>query len=141
MRMAPVVVMTLCFGLIGCAPSQTKPPPDADGDSCSNPLRKGSQVYIDIGYAGDGRPSATPDKCTVKPGTQITWRNPGRDMRPFEIVFTGETPATTVDRRGLTAQMRDGRYKVVITVGDRKGTYKYGITANGISVDPEIIIH
>ncbi|MFC3549952.1 hypothetical protein ACFOLC_02880 [Lysobacter cavernae] len=140
--MAPVVVMTLCFGLIGCASSSSSTKPsDGDGDSCSKLMRKGNQVYIDIGYAGDGRPSATPDKCKVKPGTQITWRNPGGDLRPFEIVFPGETPAATVDRRGLTAQMRDGRYKVVITAGNKTGTYKYGITANGISVDPEIIIH
>ena len=118
-------------------------PADADGVKCPNHGKgpKVSAVHIDIAYAMDGTPSADPDQCYVDVGTVITWRDPPDQTTTFNLVFSNGSP-TEQGARSLAATQAAGRYKVSITAHGNKGqTYKYGIQANGKTVDPAIIIN
>ena len=140
--MTLVAAAAIAFALPGCPtddPQRSQPAASPDGTLCGAPDASGA-VYIEIQYAGDGTPSAMPDECTVAPNADITWRGPGGDLMPFEIIFPGESPALRDDRSRLTASEADGRYKVKIKAGTKAGTYKYGIRAKGKEIDPAIII-
>lgn len=142
MRMMTMALATAVgFGLSGCAmhDGMLGPAAGPDGAWCGTPGVKGA-VYIEIQYAGDGMPSASPSTCTVSPNVDITWRGPAGDLIPFEIVFPGESPAWDDERRQLLSREIDGRYKVKIRASGKAGTYKYGIKANGKELDPAIII-
>jgi hypothetical protein len=142
MKMMTLLVSgAIGFALTGCETHEwsTLVQSGPDGALCGTPGAL-SAVYIEIHYAGDGTPSAVPDKCTVSPNADITWRGPGGDLIPFEIVFPGESPALRDDRPRLPASEDGGRYKVKIKASAKVGTYKYGISANGKEIDPAIII-
>ena len=141
-----VAAMALGYGLAGCAgtldPRAGHPaehPSGPDGAWCGTPDATGP-VYVEIHYAGDGTPSAVPDTCTVDPGTDITWRGPPGELIAFEIVFPGESPALHGERAQLRSSVIDGHSRVRIKASDKPGSYKYGIKANDIEVDPAIII-
>lgn len=139
--MTLLVSAAIGFALSGCATHEwsTLAQSGPDGAFCGTPGAT-TAVYIEIRYAGDGTPSAVPDKCTVSPNADITWRGPSGDLIPFEIVFPDESPAWDDERARLTASEADGRYKVKIKASTKAGTYKYGIKANGKEIDPAIII-
>lgn len=98
------------------------------------------RVHVEIRYARDGTPSAVPEECRVARGTRVTWRGPDDDATPFVLEFTQASPAG----RGQPLEIRSGRttngHSIVIVADNEPGIYKYGIQANGITVDPAIII-
>lgn len=129
------------IGLAGCASNGNGGRLDLveDGVRCGLPAI-GGRVHIEIRYAGDGTPSAVPEDCTVAPGTRITWRGPAGSATPFVLRFTSASPAGRGEPRELSSGETVDRQKVVIVAGDIEGRYKYAIEANGIVVDPAIII-
>lgn len=141
MRLMIVVAVAACVAsLSGCKSGEALGAlgSEEDGLRCDLP-QVGDRVHVEIRYADDGRPSAVPDECRVAPGTRITWLGPDDGGTPFALSFPGGSPAR--DARGELRSDRSGdRQKVVIVAGDAKGTYKYEIAANGIVVDPAIII-
>ena len=73
-------------------------------------------------------------------GTKITLQPaPGVDT-PFHIVFQDESPAGPHADQHLSSKKEDARQKVKLTADNAMATYKYSINANGITVDPAIII-
>lgn len=141
--MAAIAVGTIAMGigLLGCVSPGDVPGfgSGADGLRCGLPVVDG-RVHIEIRYAGNGTPSAMPAECTVAPGTRIIWRGPEDSAAPFVIAFAGASPEATGGHGRLASDSVDARQKVVIVAGGDAGTYKYGIAANGITVDPTIII-
>lgn len=142
---AIAVVMSAagCGGTDKTASSAEAPglAPDPDGILCpDNPKGpKAVAVYIDIAYALDGTPSASPDQCYVDAGTRITWRDPPDKTTAFNVIFSS-APPTAEGAAHLSAMSAAGRYKVTITTYGSAGSYKYGLQANGKTVDPAIII-
>ncbi|MDQ3287364.1 MAG: hypothetical protein M3Q42_03715 [Pseudomonadota bacterium] len=110
-----------------------------DGLRCDLP-NAGDRVHIEIRYAKDGRPSAVPDVCTVEPKTTITWRSTADSKTPFELRFPDGGPAGVSERTEVRSSNVDENQKLVLVAGDEEGRYKYDIVANGIVVDPAIII-
>ena len=103
--------------------------------------RVGTQpVTIAIHYDRDGTPSAVPDSCTVDEGAMITWLTAAGMTSPFTI--TGERGRTAWGGGGmqLPSHPSGDRQEVKVNAHAAPGRYKYGITANGHVVDPEIII-
>lgn len=136
-----VAALAVGLGLTGCASNGVGGRLDLaeDGARCDRPTIDG-RVHVTIRYAPDGTPSAVPEVCKVARGTRITWRGPDGDATPFVLEFTQASPAG----RGQPLEIRSGRttngHSVVIVADNAPGTYKYGIQANGITVDPAIII-
>lgn len=97
-------------------------------------------MHIEIRYANDGTPSAVPDECRVPPKARITWRTTGDNAKPFELRFPDGSPAGPDERSRVHSVSDEMRQKVVLVAGDQEGRYKYDIIANGIVVDPAIII-
>ncbi|HEY5802401.1 MAG TPA: hypothetical protein VIT90_01725 [Lysobacter sp.] len=97
-------------------------------------------VFINITYGADGMPKASPDTCTVTAGTAISWRDtPG--TVPFTLVFKRSNPGGANQPLRVPAQQVSGNYQVnIATATTSDGTYQYGITANGKTLDPAIII-
>lgn len=133
-----IAAMAVGMGLAACA-SNGRQEVVEDGVRCGQPSTDG-RVYVEIRYAPDGTPSAVPEACNVARGTRITWRGPDDDATPFELDFVVASPAG----RGKPLEIRSGnasrRQSVVIVADNAPGRYKYGIRANGITVDPAIII-
>lgn len=50
-------------------------------------------LYINISYAADGTPSASPAAPEIPPGTKVVWRGPQNDSRPFSIIFPTADPS------------------------------------------------
>lgn len=113
-------------------------PAAADGEVCpsSNSGRPGpSAVYVDVAYAMDGTPSAVPNKCFVDNGATVTWRDPPDRTTQFNLVFADNVGGT------LRAAQAARRYKLSAVIEGKPGQqFKYGIQANGKTVDPAIII-
>lgn len=103
---------------------------------------KGHQqsVPIAILYGHDGTPSADPDPCEVNEGAMITWRTPDGVTSPFTII--GEKGHTAWGNGGmqLPSHPSGDHQEVKVNAHAAPGRYKYGIEANGHTVDPEIII-
>jgi hypothetical protein len=95
---------------------------------------------ITIAFDSSGMPFANPDPCNVNKGTKITLQTaPGVDS-PFDIDFQDESPAGPHADKHLKSKEEDSRQKVKLTADNATATYKYSIRANGITVDPAIII-
>lgn len=114
--------------------------PDAvDGVWCGDPAHESSaRTYVNVTYADDGMPAASPASCEVKQGTEIVWRGPSGNPTPFKLDFPGGPPG-----RGdpeSAAAPDGGRQKVILWATAAPGTYKYGISANGKHLDPDVII-
>lgn len=135
-KMRRFATMSLVVALAGCQTGLVS----SDGVRCDLQPLAGGSVSIEIRYAADGRPSAVPENCTVPPRTRITWRGPPDDDAPYVLMFPGGSPGIDRSRGELPSRSVDGLQKVELVAGDAEGTYKYVITANGIAVDPAIII-
>ena len=148
MKVPTVVVAIVLLMGTGCPswPDHSPLTPDGDIDPdpldgiwCGDPAHDASnKVYVNIRYAqGSGLPSASPASCTVKRGSQVTWRGPKGSTVDFELDFPGGPPG----HGGLESDPdRDDRWKVTLPASGDPGTYKYGITANGKHVDPDLKI-
>lgn len=113
----------------------------AGGDGVACPVdRPGTagRVWIRIDYARDGRPSAVPENCHVTQGTEVVFR---ADGAPFEIAFKQQSPGGPNAPRQLPSRAEQGMQKARVRAAGPRATYHYGIRANGIEVDPAIIIH
>ncbi len=135
--------LVACTGLAGCV----MPAPEraaamtADGDGVACPaMRPGAatRVWIRIDYARDGRPSAMPENCHVARGTEVVFR---ADGAPFEIAFKQQSPGGPSAPRQLPSRAEQGMQKARVRAAGQGAEYRYGIRANGIEVDPAIIIH
>lgn len=111
----------------------------ADGVACPGD-RPGTdrRVWIRIGYARDGRPTAVPENCHVMRGTEVVFRAEGA---PFEIAFKQQSPGGSSAPRQLPSRAEQGMQKARVYAAGPRTIYRYGIRANGIEVDPAIIIH
>lgn len=67
-------------------------------DVTGQPAATGQPFLIDILYADDGTPSMKPDAFEVRELTDVIWRGPLGDMRPFRIIFPTESPEDTTGR-------------------------------------------
>lgn len=136
-------LLVACTGLAGCvmpAPERTANMA-ADGDGVACPaVRPGAatRVWIRIDYARDGRPSAMPENCHVAPGTEVVFRASGA---PFEIAFKQQSPGGSNAPRQLPSRAEQGMQKARLRAAGPRAIYRYGIRANGVEVDPAIIIH
>lgn len=141
MRIGTIVALAVGIGLGGCASDGNgwQGGLEEDGLRCGLPPIDG-RVHVEIRYAADGTPSAAPEECTVAPGTRITWRGPEQAPTPFLLRFAEASPAGAREPRDLPSRETGDRQRVVIIAGEVEGRYKYGIEANGITVDPAIII-
>lgn len=99
-----------------------------------------SKTHIDVTFDANGRPSVTPDECSVDNGTEIVWRTAADVDVPFEIEFEGESAGGPQAPRNLHSAHGDSRQKVRLTSDNQVKRYKYAIVANGKRVDPAIII-
>jgi len=141
-----VIALGLWAALAGCstpgdaslAPDPDTAPDPLDGVWCGDPAHEASnKVYVNIRFNPGGMPSASPGSCTVKRGSEVTWRGPQGSTVEFELDF----PAGPPGHGGLEAEPdRSERYKVVLVASEAPGTYKYGIAANGKHVDPDLKI-
>lgn len=147
--MAVAAVAALAFAA-GCSTSRAMQPPLAvaparlpanDGVACpdSEAGRGNPVVYIDVLYAADGTPSAQPDRCFIDSGTIVVWRDPADRTTMFNLVFSNA--ATKADLGMMRAAQASGRYKISSKITGNPGdAIKYGIQANGRTVDPAVII-
>lgn len=96
-------------------------------------------VYVDVQYAADGTPSALPDTCYVDNGATVVWRDPPDRTTAFNLVFSDKLTGT---RGGLlTASSAATGYSLSAVINGSSGQrIKYGIQANGKTVDPAVII-
>lgn len=155
-----LVVVGACGAMAGCAGRGPSAMGDPDGVACGS--GNGGRVYIEILYAGDGKPSAQPDQCTVASGTVVTWRTAMGETRPFELQFAADPaqPGSVMAAAGAMGEeerMAYGRSAAALTVDSsahdgrqRAGlttrvvtaptTYKYSVMANGMALDPAISV-
>lgn len=142
MRLMLIVAAMACSaGLAACKTANMPERLGLDGDGlrCDLP-RVGDRVLVEIRYANDGTPSAVPGECTVAPETRITWQSTADSTTPFERRFPDGSPAGRGERTQVRSSIDDEDQKIVLVAGDQDGRYKYEIVANGIVVDPAIII-
>ena len=114
-------------------------------ESGKNPAATPSFVDILIEYADDGTPSARPDPAYVCVGCTISWHTSVGNDVPFEIVpklawIDERGPA--LDALGLQSHRNHEKHYQQVKIGASAiaGTYHYGIRANGITVDPDVVI-
>ena len=97
-------------------------------------------VYVEIAYAPDGMPIATPYACTVARGTTVEWRGPDGAAQAFEIRFKRgnampSVPGGRLQSKGAgTRQVARGRADAAA------GRYDYAIRSGSKERDPAIII-
>lgn len=164
MKVPTVVVLGMLLGLAGCPGPDTrsgdtsKPaspagsgdiaPPSPDTDTAPDPVdgtwcghaAHGMKVFINIRYAPNGTPSASPGTCEVDQGATITWRGPSDSSTMFQLDFPGGPPTAAEHVDLVSGSSHGPRQKLKIVASSSPGTYKYGITANGQKVDPDVII-
>ncbi|GAB3386320.1 hypothetical protein [Lysobacter fragariae] len=147
MKVLRRVVLLVAVGLSGCAtqgssqkqlaPVDTDTAPGVDGVWCGDAGHLNhNKVYVNIKYANNGKPSASPDTCDVKQGSTVTFRGPEGESANFILDFPSGPPGDGE----LASVVGKGRHKVVLDATEPPGTYKYGITANGHHVDPDLKI-
>jgi hypothetical protein len=103
--------------------------------------------FVDIGieYAVDGAASAHPEHAMVRRNGTITWHtSPGVD-EPFEILpkiawIADKGPSLDVLALQSHHNNQENWQEVRIGASAVPGTYPYGIRANGITVDPDVVI-
>ena len=96
-------------------------------------------VYVDVQYAADGTPSAVPDTCYVDSGATVVWRDPPDRTTAFNLVFSDRVTGTKGGLLGASRAATGYSLSAVIN-GNPAERIKYGIQANGKTVDPAIII-
>jgi len=100
---------------------------------------KATVVYVDVQYAPDGTPSASPDQCYITSGTTIVWRDPPDRTTAFNLVF-GDKLTNTREGKLAAARAATGYQLSAVITGQKGQSFKYGIQANGKTVDPAVII-
>ncbi len=134
-----MTVIALSIGLAGCA---CRGPRDTGGESvygvpCSPAGQTADRVVINIVKEGNGAPAGRPDRCTVKPGTRITWISEDAFVLKFKKGSPAEGESLVMRSEiGLSGHEKTITAKRVESTTD----FPYGITANGFEVDPSIII-
>lgn len=138
MRVLPVfavTAVTAATALAGCQHLLD----GADGISCEYSYPGATAVYIDI----DSYDAGPKGDCTVDSGTQVTWRGPPGESRPFTLVFTGSGSGLGWWRgaSGHPSREQDGRQKTSVVITGPSGTvHPYEIRVDGQAIDPAIII-
>lgn len=131
MRPLPVLLaIPVCVLLSAC-----------DGRACGS-ANIGEPVYVEVTYERDGTPKVVPETCTVKLGTDVTWRGPWFDNTPFELVFDAPPgmPLTGASRGTVfTTDNVFFRHRVKIKT-NAEGKFKYDVQANSKTLDPHVII-
>lgn len=129
-----LLVLPVCIVLAACS----------DGSLCGS-AAPGDPVYLEVSYAG-GMPAVDPDPCTVKQGTVVTWRGPLFDDTAFSLEFAGLPGTAIVGSQTMAgranafgSESQEFRHKVRMTA-DTTGQFKYDVVANGVRLDPHIII-
>jgi hypothetical protein len=135
--LATTVALSALFLLPGCA---QKAGDGDDGEACTS-SSKGNKVYITVTYE-TGAPSVSPENCHVSKGTKVTLRtDPPGPKGAFDIEFKQESAAGPGAPKKLhSEQGNSNRQRIKLKADNVEGEYKYTIIANGIPVDPAIII-
>lgn len=101
-------------------------------------------VDILIEYANDGTPSAHPDHALVRRGGMIIWHTHVGVNTPFDILpkIAWVPQGQSLDVLALQSHHNDQEnwQEVKINAASVAGTYPYGIRANNITVDPDVVI-
>lgn len=101
-------------------------------------------VDILIEYANDGTPSAHPDHALVRRGGLCIWHTQAGVNTPFDILPKIAWAADESSLDVLALHSHDNNQKnwqeVTVNASSVAGTYPYGIRANGITVDPDVVI-
>ncbi|HJW46401.1 MAG TPA: hypothetical protein VJ484_07920 [Lysobacter sp.] len=140
MRVAALTTNIAIFALFllsGCA---QKTGDSDDGEACTSSAQ-GNKVYITVTYDA-GAPSVSPADCYVLKGTQVTLRtDPPGPKGAFDIEFKQQSASGPDAPKKLhSEQGNSNRQRIKLKADNEKGTYGYTIIANGIPVDPAIII-
>ncbi|TQD51090.1 hypothetical protein FKV25_02180 [Lysobacter aestuarii] len=134
-----LLVVPVLLSFAACQPVFRGTGTDPDGPACQASLAQGGVVHVDVAYAPDGMPSASPDTCKVASGTRIVFRTPPGEARTFSIEFSGPPPGARAAGR-LPSVARGSQRVVELLADGAPGSYKYDIHANGRTLDPVIII-
>lgn len=104
--------------------------------------------FVDIGiaYAVGGTPSADPEHAVVRKGGVITWHTAPGVTAEFEILpkvaWVEEKGGPALDVLALKSHLNPAQNWQEVKIGASAvpGTYPYGIRANDITVDPDVVI-
>lgn len=133
MNLMPLVV----FGMVPVV--EGKPENEKSAGPATPPF-----VDILILFAGP-TPSADPERAVVRANGVITWHTlPGVDTQ-FEILpkvawLDEHGPSLDVLALQSHHNSQENWQEVKIGASSVAGTYPYGIRANGITVDPDVVI-
>jgi hypothetical protein len=104
---------------------------EASANSSEPPASAPISIELD---AATGKPKAVPDSAWVRQGGKIIWSC----AEPFEIILK---LMWTEDRVVQKANQKSGNLHLLeMTAGGTDGRYSYGISVNGVEVDPDVII-
>ncbi|WP_206859632.1 hypothetical protein [Lysobacter changpingensis] len=145
LAVAAVAALTFAAGCSTSSAMQASVSPAAlpadDGVLCPDQKegKGGPTVYVDVKYAADGTPSAEPNKCFIDSGTIVVWRDPPDRTTMFNLVFSERRTGRKI--ANLRSAKATTRYKLSSEITGNPGDeIKYGIQANGKTVDPAVII-
>lgn len=82
-----------------------------------------------------GRPSANPAIAEVAVGGTVIWRTAPDDRTPFEVI-----PKEMGGEINIPSHAVGDHQELELGVGNQPGRFRYGIKANGITVDPDVVI-
>jgi|APAra7269096979_1048534.scaffolds.fasta_scaffold24132_2 hypothetical protein len=126
---AAVLAVTTLFAVCSCA-AQPR------GAVLCGEKPSSGPVVVEVGLA-NGVPSANPKVCVVQPGARVDWVSD----KAFVLSFKRMSPGGANSPKDPSSQPApDGKQKIGINAAAPEGSYDYGITIDGKSVDPAIII-
>jgi hypothetical protein len=137
MKRPLAIVPLAALALAGCART-----PDtgtaAEARRCDQ-AGAGNDVYIELAYAPDGMPVATPDTCAVARGAGVEWRGPDGTAQAFDIRFKRANPIPAAPV-GLHSKADHARQVAWGRIEATPGRYDYAIRSGSKERDPAIII-
>lgn len=95
--------------------------------------------FINVTIGPNG-PTVDPDRCEVDAEDKVLLRTGEGVEVPFAIDFDGPSPAGPHANPHQDSKKEHARQVVKLDIDNVAGVYKYTITANGIPLDPAIII-
>ena len=132
MPFATAVLAAATFFAVSACGAQSR-----DGVLCGENERPvAGPVFIEIGLDGD-TPSAKPKLCNVLPNAQVSWIS---TARPFVLSFKTSNPGGSKLPRNPASSPSNGKQMIRVNAAAPLGQYDYGITIDGKTVDPAIII-